>query len=130
MPRSIICCVCSRSKNNSVAAIPAKERYAGSHVATVGAMAQAMGMPFYILSGVHGLVAANELVGLYDHLLTADEVTRLATQIGAQLRELGVKEVNFYTKRKRAWFPYLNALIAATSLERVFVFLHFLHDDE
>src|SRR6478609_9452909 len=96
----IVVSICSRQKSKDKAPLPAAQRYTGSHIKLVEAVARERGAPFWILSGKLGLVEAREIVEEYDYLLTDDAVDGLAQEIGAGLAYGGVRRILFYTKDK------------------------------
>jgi hypothetical protein len=106
----IIATICSRTKDTREEPLPAIERYQGEHIQQVADIAQEAQTPFFILSGVYGLVSASEAVPFYDHLLEEDEVPALTKKIVDQIDAHGITEITFYTKEKDAWAPYKAAL--------------------
>lgn len=125
----VVCSICSREKDESNDDLPARLRYRGSHVAKVARYAQQEGLPFFILSGVYGFISEDERIEWYDHLLAADEVPALARKIEAQLRELKLQEVHFYTKRKPNWEPYLEALNRGAKMLGIRILVHYMGDE-
>src|SRR5665213_1086849 len=96
----IICSAGSRAKDPWQYPLPARLRYTGSHIAKVARTAHEEALPFYILSGVYGLVAADDPIPYYDHLLSLDEVGALAAKIVSRLLLDNIHEVRFCTKAK------------------------------
>jgi hypothetical protein len=119
MPQAIVCSICSRVKSSDEGLLPARERYQGSHISKVEGEALKRGVPFFILSGLYGLLAAEEGVPNYDYLLTNADVLKLADKIQAQLYTHNVGVVYFHTKFKPQWEPYGEALSAACKAAKV-----------
>lgn len=115
MQRTIVCSICSRKKSRVRELIPARERYLGSHIDIAAKAAGTENLPFFILSGKFGLLAAGEVVVNYDYLLINKDVARLANRVAKQLSRMGTREVRFYTKTRPAWQPYLAVMESAAS---------------
>lgn len=131
MPQIIVCSICSRKKRADVDLLPAVERYAGSHIQKVQVIAALAGKPFFILSGLHGLLAAEEEIENYDFQLSRreDSIQNLSVKIQRQLQFFGIKEIHFYTKNKPAWLVYRDALIRATNAAGVKLHLYYISDE-
>ncbi len=100
--------------------MPAIKRYKSRRIAKVAQLAHERGETFAILSGRLGLIDENELVPYYDHLLLSAEVDELAVKVGAQLREFGEKELEFYYRpNDAAWDPYIQVIKQATKYTSV-----------
>ncbi len=127
-PKRVVCSICSRAKALIERPIPARQRYQGSHIALVEKEARKSHQSFFILSGVYGLVAANEEVPYYDHLLSPEEVPVLAEKMTQQIRMWSIDEIHFFTKTKPRWMPYTTALQAAAQAAGATVVLHPLAD--
>jgi hypothetical protein len=110
MHKVVMCSICSREKDNREIPLPARIRYAGTHVASVEYQAKREQLPLYILSGLHGFISGDEEILNYDYLLTTKKVPELVQKLIPQLAALGVGEIRFYTKRKPNWEPYLLAI--------------------
>lgn len=126
----IVCSICSRAKDQDPRHLPARQRYIGSHIAKIEAIAREMEKEFFVLSGVHGLVSADEVVPYYDHLLTDDEVDGISESINRQLAHWGIRNITFFTKGKPAWQPYLRALRQACDKAGVHLRTELLADDD
>lgn len=129
-PKIGICSICSREKDPNPDLLLARERYLGTHVAKVGQLAIHQEVAFFILSGVYGLLAADEAVPYYDHLLVDSEVSALVKMIRIQLWVHEIKELSFYTKSKPNWLPYRRALEEATTLTGTKLHIYELSDDD
>ena len=108
--------ICSKHKDENTELLPARERYISEHIKKTEAIAEETGLPFYILSGKHGLLAAHEPVSNYDQYLELDAVDDLVVIVESQLRKLGVTEVDFYMEDKESWILYAATLKKATDL--------------
>lgn len=89
---------CSSDKlkfNHPVAAL---DLYRSERIRKVYTLASSAGAEFRILSGKYGLVAAEELLPWYDHLLQPLEVEAHANRVAAQLKILKVDAVIFHTR--------------------------------
>lgn len=128
---TIVCSICSREKDKSKGALPARERYLGSHIKIAEAAAQKDGLLFFILSGKYGLLSAYEVVEYYDYLLKEGDVMRLALRLHGQLirSPLHIEEIRFYTKTKPAWWPYRDALQQAAGKAKIKLQVIELPDD-
>ena len=73
MAQMAICTICSREKLEDRGMLPARERYTGSHITRVEELAISTMSPFFILSGVYGLLTPDEPIPHYDHVLTQVE---------------------------------------------------------
>ena len=112
----IICSICSREKDTSDVLLPAHKRYRGDHVGKVERIALSQGLPFFILSGLYGMVPYEDPIPYYDFLLTEAKVSGLVEMLKIQLQQINPIEICFYTKRKPTWVPYLEALQKATEV--------------
>ncbi len=132
MLRTVVCTICSKEKIelHKKKLLPARIRYLGPHIPKVGRLAERSEMPFFILSGVHGFIFAEETIQHYDHLLVASEVSALSKKIQEQLKQQRVGYIHFYTKRKPNWAPYLKALQLAADALRIPIKVHELSDDD
>lgn len=124
-----ICSICSREKDLSEELLPAHMRYKGSHVTLVARAAAHLEVPFYVLSGVYGLISGDHPIPYYDRMLVQKRVALLADIISQQLLRTGMKRLYFYTKRKPDWEPYLNALEIACRRAKVALIVHELDEN-
>ena len=122
MPISIVCTVCSKEKRPDLGYLPAHKRYLGRHIGLVHEEATVRQMPFYILSGLHGLICADTLIGHYDYALTPEAAVALGGKVAEQVRALGIGQVHFYTKVTPAWLPYRSAMWFGATLGRAILF--------
>lgn len=85
---------CSGPKRRDSGGLPAVERYESERIRR---LAGEHGAFFFILSGEFALLAADEYIPWYDHLLQADEVQELAITVADQLLEYEPSEVEYHT---------------------------------
>lgn len=112
----IVCSYCSAGKRADETPLPALERYRSERLHDLARQAGEGGAPLFILSGRFGLLAADDPIPWYDHLLGADEVPAMAQRVGQRLRELGVTEIEYHTAAPGAVAPvrpYLAVMRAA-----------------
>ncbi len=124
----VLSTICSRQKNENAEMLPARTRYAGSHIRKVEVLASVEGKPFYILSGKYGLLHANELVPNYDYYLGLDAVPQLATLIASQLRNNRISKIKFYSEGKQTWKVYENSMHRACLMSEVPIDIIALND--
>lgn len=112
----IVCSYCSAAKRDDEGPLPALERYRSERLRDLARQAGGGGAPLFILSGRFGLLAPDEPIPWYDHLLSADEAPAMAHRVARRLRELGVTEVEYHTAAAAAVAPvrpYLATMRAA-----------------
>ena len=112
----VVATICSKEKLTDTKPLPANERYLGSHITFVKQVAEKRRLPFFIVSGVYGLISANEKIPYYDHLLIKSEVEALAEKIATQLKERGISVIHLYSKEKPNWKVYEEALMGGAKL--------------
>ena len=69
--------------------LPASERYLSERITNVGKIALDANLAFVILSGEYGLIAVDQEILHYDHLLKMNEVDVLTDVVKEQISELG-----------------------------------------
>ena len=89
---------CSAEKSSAPGEIPAIERYTSRRIQWVNKRAQKHGEAFFILSGKHGLLNAQEKIAYYDYLLTNDALEEHIQLLSRQLSKLGIQEVTFFAR--------------------------------
>ncbi len=129
-PPIAICSICSHSKSEDEGLLPARQRYLGSHIPHVEGEAKQHGLPFFILSGVYGLLMAEEGISYYDHVLGAEEVLALASKVYKQLKHHALQELHFFTKSHLSWKLYLDVLQLATESLGVRLCVHELSEND
>ena len=89
---------CSAEKSNAPGRIPAIERYKSHRIQWVNERAHRQGETFFILSGKHGLIKAEEEIAYYDYLLTSDALKDHIQLLSQQLSSLGIRQVTFFAR--------------------------------
>lgn len=113
---------CSARKRPDPGLLPARWRYDSERIREVERRAAAEGAPLLILSGRFGLLAGEEQVPWYDHLLVEGEVPDLAARVAAGFRALGVREVVWFSvgaPQDPRLAPYERAIRLAAAQARV-----------
>lgn len=113
------CTYCSATKSPESAEIPAIRRYQSSRIGRVYDASRTLGFRFRVLSGEYGLVAPEQGIPYYDHLLTLEEVPALAELVARQIREAGITAFVYFTKplaTNPKVAPYHDALVTACRL--------------
>ena len=121
--------ICSRAKDERPGLLPARRRYIGTHIGKVEEVAGDMGLPFFIISGIHGMISPEERIQYYDHELQLSEVEELSRRITEELKDLEVREVCLYTKQKPIWKRYQEALWRATRVLEIELHVFPLDED-
>ncbi len=109
MAISITCTICSREKRSGDwTFLPAYQRYIGDHIAVTRRIAQEESLPFFILSGVFGLIEESREIPWYEHLLTREDPywDDLRMLVASQLKQHEIGRVNLYVKQKPTWEVY------------------------
>ena len=108
---------CSAKKNNSSKLLPAFDRYVSDRIAIVAKLARDKKQSFFILSGKYGLLAQDELISYYDHLLVESEVDAHSKIVSEQLKLHGIREIEFHMnhlKDEAALLAYLDCMKKAS----------------
>lgn len=121
---NIVVTISSKHKDKTPELLPARKRYVSEHVKKTEIIAEEQQLPFFILSGKHGLVSADELVADYDQYLEMDAVADLVSVVEAQLRTAGITEIDYYMEDKESWIPYDMTLKKATDLTGTVLRVH------
>ncbi len=95
----VLVTTCSAAKRRDPGLLPARHRYRSPRLAAVAARAAATGIPWLILSGEFGLLAPDDPIPWYDHLLRPEEAADLVPRVADRLRELDVSAVTLVTGR-------------------------------
>jgi len=104
---------CSAKKNKASKLLPAFERYVSDRIAIVSKLASDKKQAFFILSGKYGLVAQDEPISYYDHLLVQSEVEAHSKIVSQQLKLHGIQEIEFHMnhlKNEGALAAYLDCM--------------------
>lgn len=107
-PKEVVCTICSREKDPNPLLMPARKRYLGGHIALAASAARFR--PFFILSGMMGLIPADTAIPYYDHLLRDEEVEALSARVAQQVRHHKIRVVYYLHEPKESWQPYSKAL--------------------
>lgn len=110
------CTYCSASKSHAPEEIPAMKRYLSERILRVQQAASILGFPFFILSGKFGLLAPEDAIPYYDHLLAAREVRSLANLMAKQILARNIDGFVFFIKslaHNPNLQPYYDALETA-----------------
>lgn len=113
---------CSADKSSAPGEIPAIERYTSRRIEWVNKRAQRHGEAFFIVSGKHGLIKAEEEIAYYDYLLTSDALNEHVQLLSRQLSNLGIQQVTFFTRPVSVdpdILPYLKSVEEACRLSQV-----------
>ena len=89
---------CSGKKNPKEGSIPAIERYDSDRIRWVYNLSIRANVKFAILSGVLGLVYADEKIPYYDHKMNKDDVERISKLIRWFLREENYEKIVYFTE--------------------------------
>lgn len=76
---------CSRRKSKEPGEIPAIQRYCSPRIAAAALRAQELGADFRILSGVFGILKAEDPLPYYDHLLAENEIAAMVDMVTPSL---------------------------------------------
>ena len=120
----VICTYCSESKNKLLVKSPAIQIYKSLRISAIYKIANDLGVPFFILSGKHGLLKADELIYNYDYLLRPEKVNDHALKVAEQLKIKKIKNLIFFTKSISIDLnikPYLDCIKKATSEAKVVI---------
>jgi len=106
--KEVVCTICSGQKREDPGLLPACERYLAPRIKLVSAIARRR--PFFILSGMMGLILADTGIPHYDHKLGQDGVEPLAERIARQVVHHKISVIFYYHEPKADWAPYTQAL--------------------
>lgn len=115
----VVCTICSREKDQKQGFLPAHKRYLGEHIRLVEAVALSERRPFFILSGMFGLIKADRDLPYYDKRLEWEQVEALAARVAQQIAWHRIKTIRYYHEPKESWAPYTSALEKARALTGV-----------
>ena len=114
----ISCTICSREKNTGHSLLPAIRRYASERIHSVHEKSKADKVEFRILSGRFGLLAPDEKIPFYDHLLVSDEIKETKQIVKAQMIREDIDEVVFFMENLAEhpnWQAYYEVIRQACS---------------
>ena len=131
---------CSRRKLRTPGLLPARERYAGSHIAAAGGVAKRAARPLLIFSSLYGVLEAHDLIPWYDYRLPwgsecaphcwyEDRASAHVLRVRRALHELHVRDLWWVSELNGTTWPYdrvvETACEAAVSLRFVKIPLEF-----
>ncbi len=93
----IVVTYCSGPKRKDGGLLPAIDRYLSERIRSLHRQAIANADEFRILSGEFGLLAADQPIPWYDHLLSTEEVGNLAEKVATDLSGLQANTVEYHT---------------------------------
>lgn len=128
----LVCTYCSGPKRDNGGLLPAVDRYLSERIGGLRDLAAANEDGFAILSGEYGLLAADEPIPWYDHLLEPHEVEMLAVRVAEQLLALAPDSVEYHTANPRvapAVEPYGATLQRACVIAGLPLSIRFLAGD-
>lgn len=119
---TIFCTYCSAEKETAEELLPALRRYRSERIRRIHEAALIAGCGFYILSGEYGLLAPDEAIPYYDHLLVDDEIEMHAFKLAEQIKRYSITQIVFFTLP--VWWdeklaPYHAALRLACALASI-----------
>ncbi len=124
--REVICTICSKEKKNDPNPMPAVKLYLGEHIRRAHSVALSERRPFFILSGVHGLVESGRHLRHYDQRLEEDKVDDLAALVARQIVWNKIQTIRYLHEPKDSWKPYTRALCKAIELSGIGLIQHAL----
>ncbi len=124
--KEVICTICSREKDQNQGFLPAHKRYLGEHIGLTEAVAVSERRPFFILSGMFGLVKADRDLPYYDKRLEWEQVEELAARVAQQIVWHRIKTIRYYSEPKDSWAPYTQVLRNACEQSQVGLILQAL----
>jgi hypothetical protein len=127
-PEAISCTYCAADKRRDLEPLPAIARYRSDRIAALHAAG-----PMLILSGEYGLLAPEDPIPWYDHLLMPEEVEELVPQVISQLRSRSITALDFHTAdplHTPAVRPYVAVITQACAAAGVALRLVLLSSDQ
>lgn len=70
--------ICCREKDRSAELLPAIRRYRSDRISRMAELAVHTDLPLVILSGLYGLIEAEEPIPYYDRLMSESDIPRIA----------------------------------------------------
>lgn len=95
---TIFCTYCSGDKDTSEYPLPAIDRYDSYRINQIKQAATSVGLEYFILSGLYGLIHASKAIPYYDHQLQPDEVADHTIKVSQQLKGHGIQHIVFFSK--------------------------------
>ena len=117
--RPIFVTYCSKNKKRDKGLMKAIERYDSGRMRQVRAAAESLGIGFRLLSGKYGLLAPDEKIAWYDHLLKWEGIGRVLPRVAKRLAREKVGAVVYFTRplRKASAPLAYHALMEAACVE-------------
>lgn len=118
----IFCTYCSRPKKETNGKIPAIERYKSKRIRGVYDSANKLGIPFYILSGLFGLIPSDEPIPYYDHLLLPDEMNAMAIKVMEGIKKNKINKVIFFINAfqdDKVNYTYVAAMMLGCEMAKI-----------
>jgi len=91
----LLATICCREKDREEGLLPAVRRYRSERIRRLQELAGEAGLPFAILSGLFGLLDAEEPIPYYDRLMAEDDIERISAAAAKFLKEGRIDEVIF-----------------------------------
>ncbi|MBI5242706.1 MAG: hypothetical protein HY922_03350 [Elusimicrobia bacterium] len=110
----------SKNKKRKAGRMRAIERYDSPRIRQIAAAAASLGIGFRILSGKYGLLAPDDRISCYDHLLKWEGIGRVLARVSKRLARERVAAVIYFTRplRKASAPLAYHALIEAACAEQ------------
>jgi len=93
----IFCTYCSANKSSDAGLLPSIDRYQDLRIRDVFHSATQLGLGFRILSGKYGLLAKDDPIENYDHLLQKNELDVHSELVAAQIRAQNITGISFFS---------------------------------
>ena len=107
--------ICSRAKSQAPGPLAACLRYTAPHIKQAQAIARAQQAPFFLLSGLYGLIHEHLSIPAYDYLLDDVNAGGLVGTVAGQLKDYGITGVCLCVEDKPSWEPYVRTLEQAAA---------------
>ncbi len=88
---------CSANKRPDSGNLPALDRYISDRIAGVYANARTAGHQFGILSGQFGLIAPDQPIPDYNHLLQPNEIDVMANRVSTTLQQWEITTIKWFS---------------------------------
>ena len=110
----------SKNKKRDPGRLKAIERYQSPRIRQIASAAASLGLGFRILSGEYGLLAPDDQIPYYDHLLKWEGIGRVLEKVTGRLSREKVTAVVYFTRplRKASAPLAYHALMEAACMEK------------
>lgn len=117
----VLLTTCTADKDPTAGLLPAGQRYRGPRVDGATGESSRTGLPLVFLSGVYGLLPADQPIPWYDHALQAHEVEAATAKVVEQLQVRGITQVTAILQPRDTpgWAPYWDVLTEGCRLAGV-----------